>query len=424
MTNILLTKSNDIHRVFSNILSLGILQGANYILPLLTVPYLVRVIGVELFGLLAFANAAIAYFNVITDFGFNLTATREISLNRNNNKKVVEIFSSVLTIKFILLLTSLLILILLGFILPKFGDNFNIFILSFGLVFGQMLFPLWFFQGMEKMKYVTYLNIGAKTFFTILIFTFVKTRTDYYLVPLLTSFGYILSGIISLIIVYRNFNIKFEKQKQIVLKKYFNDSFKVFKGTFSYSAIAPTTIFLTGSFFGNVTVGYYSAVDKLFRGVAYFANPIAQAIFPFLTKGYMENPKKALTNSFKISISYLTVSILISIILGLNANAILTFLYKQEFVNSFTMNTYYILLIYPPLYGIVHTYCTQNLLIMKKYNIYGYILLSAFFLSIILFLMLLTFLGSMTISVTAVLIELYIASMLIYFIIKYRKQIL
>lgn len=424
MTNLFLKKSNDKSKVLSNIFLLGILQVTISILPLLTVPYLVRVIGVNYFGLLAFANAVIAYFNLITDFGFNLTATKEISIHRKDKNKLIEVFSSVLTIKFGLLTISLITLILLGFLFDKFGNEFHVFILSFGLVLGQMLFPQWLFQGMEKMKYVTYLSMSAKILFTISIFILVKKQSDYYLVPLLNSAFYILSGIISLIFVYRNFDIRFKKQKKHILLKYFKESFKIFKGTFSYSAIAPTIIFLTGSFFGNLIVGYYSAIDKLIRGIAYFASPVAQAIFPFLSKGYKENQKKTLQNSVKISLSFLTFTILKSTVLAYYGNTILSFIYKKEFVTSFTLNTYYILLFFPPLYGIVHTYCTQNLLIMNKYNAYGYVLVSAFIISIILYLVLMSMIGVMAAPVTVILIELYIATILIYFIVKYKRQIL
>ena len=93
-------------RFLGNFFSLATLQGLNYILPLLTLPYLVRILGADKFGALAFATAIIGYFTVLTDYGFNFTATREVSLNRSNPEKLNEIFNSVMTIKLILFLLS------------------------------------------------------------------------------------------------------------------------------------------------------------------------------------------------------------------------------------------------------------------------------------------------------------------------------
>jgi len=110
-----ITNTQDKKRLLSNFFSLSVLQVFTYILPLLTLPYLVRVLGMEKFGLVMFAQAFLMFFNVLVDYGFNLSATREISIHRDDKSKLTEIFSSVIGIKAILLVISFLILTIIIF---------------------------------------------------------------------------------------------------------------------------------------------------------------------------------------------------------------------------------------------------------------------------------------------------------------------
>ncbi len=284
----ILTKE-EFRNLSSNFISLTLLQGLNYLLPLVTLPYLVKTLGIDNFGLLSFATAMIAYFGILTDYGFNLTATKEISMNRDNKSKVVEIFSSVMSIKFLLLLFSFLLLNILVFSFERFSKDWLIYLLSFGSVVGQFLFPIWFFQGMEKMKYMTYLNLVSKLIFTIAIFVFIEQKEDIYLVPLFFSLGAIIAGLLSLYIIYREFNIEFKLQKLSTLKEYLTQGWHVFISRFYVSMYTTTNLLLLGLFTNTTIVGYYSIAEKIVLAISGLYEPLNQTLYPYLARKYKEN---------------------------------------------------------------------------------------------------------------------------------------
>jgi len=318
-----LTNTEDKKRLLSNFFSLSVLQGANYILPLITLPYLVRVLGVEYFGLLAFATATVTYFSILTDYGFNLTATREISIHRDNKAKVIEIFSSVMTIKVILMFVSFLLLSILIFSFEKFSKDALIYFLTFGTVVGQVLFPVWFFQGMERMKYITYLNILSKLIFTIAIFVFVREQSDFYLVPLLTSVGFLVAGVWSLYLVKNEFGVRFELQTIDTIKHHFIEGWHVFiAGLFTlvYTISIP---FILGIFTNNTVLGYFSIAEKIIKAINNIYVPLNQAVFPYVNNLISKSKLKA--KSFLLKLLILSSAIMFVV-------SILVFIYSSDII--------------------------------------------------------------------------------------------
>src|SRR3954465_4217668 len=144
-------------RLLENMASLLVLQGANYLLPLITFPYLVRVLGPAKFGLLAFAQALVQYFVIVTEYGFNLTATREEAIRREQPGQVAETFRTVITIKCALMALSLAVMPAFVRGVRRFRADASVYFCPFLTGVGNVLFPVWLYQGLERMKYITLL---------------------------------------------------------------------------------------------------------------------------------------------------------------------------------------------------------------------------------------------------------------------------
>jgi len=276
--------SDDKKRLLENLFSLSALQGVNMILPLITLPYLVRVLGVEIFGLISFTLSIIMYFNILVSFGFELSATKEISLHRDDTKKVAEIFSSVMIVKIVLLCISLLLLSILIYYIDEMRKYSSLYYLTFGIVIGNTIFPSWLFQGIEKMKYITYINVSSKIFFTILIFILVKDSSDFIYVPLLNSLGSILSGLFSLWLVFKVFNYQFIIPTVDDIIKQFSNSYHFFLSRVANNGSRYYATTIIGIYFGNTIVGYYSMIEKLFYAFLSIGGIISQTIYPYMSR--------------------------------------------------------------------------------------------------------------------------------------------
>lgn len=277
-------------RVVENMLSLFILQGTSYVLSFLTLPYLIRVLGAERFGLYAFGLALTQYLMAFTDYGFNQTAARRISLARHNIREVSRIYSNVLVMKLGLMGISFLFLLGLVWFIPYFARERLFYLLFFAGVPGSVLFPVWLYQGLEKMKYISYLTLAAKLTVTCSVFLLVKEPDDYRLAAFLQAMIYLISGLISLM-VNRRLGVSFVPAlgwREI--RRELADGGQLFLSSISFYVYNLGAQFVTGLRAGYASAGYLASVQKLSAAIAAgTAQPAAQALYPGLCRLYRDD---------------------------------------------------------------------------------------------------------------------------------------
>ena len=298
-------------KVLHNVTSLSGLQVITYIFPIIILPYLFRVIGPEKFGLIAFAQAFVQYFMILTDYGFSVSATKEISLCIEDKKKVCNIISAVLTIKTILAFLSFLILCTVVYFVPRFKDDWMVYALSFGVVIGNTLFPAWFFQGSESMKYTAKINIIGEFAYAIGIFLFIHSPNDYLLVPIITSMVALLTGILGQYILFTRFDVSLQLPKLNDLRQQLQAGWNIFIATLAINAYTNTRVFAVGLLTNNTLTGFYSIAERIANAVQTFPlSAFSQAIFPRLSKIFHKNKKTA----FDIMKQIQLITVIISLI--------------------------------------------------------------------------------------------------------------
>lgn len=296
-----ISQSKDAKILAENFLSLSALKLLGYIFPLITLPYLARVIGVDKFGELAFAAAIVIYFQTLVDFGFNYTAVRDIARIRDDSNKVSRIFSTIMVAKIILMLISLALLLVCIYIFPSFYENRQILLLTFLYIPGYIIFPDWFFQAMEQMKYITLLNLLAKLLFTGLVFVFIKEKSDYIFQPILTALGFFLSGMISIPLIIKKYKVKLCIPSFIEITNTIRGSWNMFISLFFPNLYTNFSIILLRTYSGMTATGLYSSGYKFIELTDQLSSVLSRTFYPFLARR-MDKHKTYVIISFSISI--------------------------------------------------------------------------------------------------------------------------
>ena len=197
------------HTVVRNAALLYAVQFSGYVLPLITLPYLSRVLSTEMFGVIAFAQSFIWYFVPLTEYGFNVTATRAVAVARESPDEINRIFSAVMTAKALLTAAGFVIVSVVVALVPILRTHWRLYLVMFLMVIANMLFPLWLFQGMQKMQHVAVRDLASKLLSLAALFAFVHSDRDYLIAAGAQPMGLLLSGIAGLFSARRLLGVRF-----------------------------------------------------------------------------------------------------------------------------------------------------------------------------------------------------------------------
>ena len=250
-------------KVIENYFFMTALQIISSLFGILIYPYVIRVLGAESYGLYVFALSVSSYFVSFISFGFNFPAVKAIVENKDNLQAKNKVVSSIFTAKIYLALVSTIIFWALLFVIPVFNHNWLIFSICYVQIIAEIIFPVWYFQGVQKMRIVTYIQLSFRVFSLPFIFIFITSPADSWIYALITSFSIVLSAVLSVIYLKKidKISIKFVSIQS--LKIYFQDAMPFF-WTASVGTIKQESVtIIIGSFFGMRDVALYDLANKI-----------------------------------------------------------------------------------------------------------------------------------------------------------------
>ena len=273
------------NKILENALSMGAVQLVNIGLPLISLPYLATTLGAEQLGRMAFALSVGQILIVLTDYGFNLSAPKSIAINQGNRQRIAEIWCAVTTIRTSLALVGLGTIILASFISKKAQDELPLFLITFTMVIGNILFPQWLFLGLEKLKVVSAAQAIGRLIAFLPIFILVKDEGDLYWATFLQAAGFLVSGLLTLPYTIKELTggrVALPRQKEI--REQLREGWHVFISTAAINIYTTSNAFFLGLFANPSVVGQYHIAEKIIRAAQALYGPIGNAIYPHITR--------------------------------------------------------------------------------------------------------------------------------------------
>jgi PST family polysaccharide transporter len=272
--------------VARNMLALLTMQGGTYVLPLILIPFLIRSLGIETFGDWVFASSFVAIFRTIVAYGFDMTATREVAICRDDTEQLGRLYVAIVSARFILLSLCIFAVVICWLFIVDADQFFSMVILYMLVIAGEAIFPVWLYQGMEHMSMITRLRLGYKFLHVLAVVLLVRGPGDVMLIPLLDAIGSIAVGIMAMRYAYSLYGLRsyFPDRKLVILQ--LREGWSVFLSNVAVHLYTTANTILLGFLLGPIAVAKYAIAEKAYYAARGLLGTAVQALFPLLSRTF------------------------------------------------------------------------------------------------------------------------------------------
>lgn len=273
--------------------SLGVLQVANYLIPFLLLPVISRILGASLFGSVSYAQNIVTYLTLLVNFGFEYSATRQIALAGEDKEQKRRIFWAVLTVKSILLLVSFVILACLPLCIDRVATDPRLYVYAALVNVGFVLFPSWYLQGEQQMDKMALMNFFIKLLGAAMVLAMVREASAYRLYPLLLSLAGMIVGVGALIYVIRHFQIGGYICSTESLREVVAPGWPIFLNNLFGCLYTTVNMTLLGLYATDEVVGYFSAAQRLVLAlIMVVVLPVSTTVYPEISRRFEASKKE------------------------------------------------------------------------------------------------------------------------------------
>ncbi len=333
---------------------------ADYALPLLAIPYLIRTVGVWDYGKIAFIQAFALYFVMLTEYGFNFSGTRMAAVERDNQESLSVIFWSIQSVKLIIAFISAILAIFLFILVGRINELGSLWFLILLPIIGNVVYPLWVIQGLELMKSAAIIMLMVRLCLLGLIILNVHSSDDIFLATALLLGATPIAGILSWIVLYLSNKIKLVKSSWQDVVFQFKSGWHVFWAGLTSNVYRSTNVVVLGLISNPEAVTFYSLSEKLVKAAQELSRPFVQATYPRVSQHALDDSHQALILLRRLLLFIVLMTFFVFIVFTVFAPEILMLMTDQATGRSITLLR--VMAILPLIGGINSVLGVQSLL--------------------------------------------------------------